>query len=618
VNCGRVLAGLLLVAAVASGAESSWAKADRAEFLELLRDIEEAGDGVWIAQARRLGKLYDGEAWIEGIRTTSEVHGVALFRGNRAEAGSNPGGAGGATRATVHVTRRGPSVTLLLAAWEPINWTIKLGPGARVERVIFFGNRAQRFTGVRGSRVSYGGRSFALSPREEAFSALAAAALPMLNKKPIETFVGRTEPGGKAIEVGPGAAVWRRQMLLRSMRRLHARATSNRTGWTILAAQNHVVPIVAGVNGRSRVFCDATPEGILADTQSALPRGAFAVAVDPESGHRYFLTQTSIIEQDTTGRQLRTIRLPVYLGRRGYAGDVVYDARRRRIIVVSLVGSMVSYSLRAQAWEPLGERTSGRVLRFGRGGTKLVSAAAWDGGRDCFWTLHARGKIAYLQRYSSFGVRGSAVKCQLTSNLQVGVRNGVELAAVGRHLAIFTPDWRGRKRGVTSICYLIDPDTSKLVRQLKLQTIAAAGAPAAQDLPLLWNQLQGPDPYSATRRLARGGESVVAYLSRRWTAMPLVGEQELGDVLGELDSPSAYVRSQAFARLAGASPAMRTRLETAIGQQDSPEVRMSLRRLLDDFDERADIAARMQRVLVSMPGNSARELRERLTPGLRK
>ncbi len=616
-NCGRVLAGLLLVAAVASGAESSWAKADRAEFLELLRDIEEAGDGVWIAQARRLGKLYDGEAWIEGIRTTSEVHGVALFRGNRVGAGSNPGGAGGATRATVHVTRRGPSVTLLLAAREPINWTIKVGPGARVQRVIFFGNRAQRFTGVHASRVSYGGRSFALSPREEAFSALAAAALPMLNKKPIETFVGRTEPGGKAIEVGPGAAIWRRQMLLRSMRRLHTRATSNRTGWTILAAQNHVVPIVAGVNGRSRVFCDATPEGILADTQAALPRGAFAVAVNPESANRYFLTQTAIVEQDAAGNQLRKIRLPVYLGRRGYAGDVVYDARRRRIIVVSLVGSMASYSLRAQAWEPLGERTNRRVLRFGRG-TQFVSAAAWDGGRDCFWTLHARGKIAYLQRYSSSGVRGSVVKCQLTSNLNVGVRNGVELAVVGRHLAIFTPDWRGRRRSVTSICYLIDPDTSKLVRKLKLQTIAAASGPGAQDLPLLWNQLQGPDPYSAIRRLARGGESVVAYLSRRWTAMPLVGEEELGDVLIELDSPSAYIRSHAFARLAGASPAMRTRLEKAIGQQESPEVRMSLRRLLDDFDERPDIVARMRRVLLAIPGTSARELRERLTPGLRK
>ena len=595
----RAVAGLLLLIAAASAAEDSWAKADRTEFLGLLQDIERAGDAVWVAQARRLQRLYDGDAWVEGIRSTTEVHGVALVRGKRA---------------TVHVTRRGPAITLILAAHDPVEWTVTTGDGARVVRALYFGNRGQRVNGLGAGQVGYGGTSFVLNPRETAYTTFARAARTLLKGKRIETYVGLTTARGGAIEVGPGSALWRRQMLRQSMRRLHERATRRSAASARRDAERHVSPIIAWTHGGSRVFCDATPRGIVSDSQMTIPRGAFAVAVDPESGHRYFLTQTEIVVQGSGGRDIERIPLPAWLGRRGWAADIVFDARRRRIIAVNIGGGMGAYSIRTRTWETLGQevRLNGRVFRVRSEG--ILTALAWDAGRDGFWSLHVRGRDCTLRAYTAQGVRGSSAKFRLPLNLQAGARNGTEIAVVQGYVAIFAPTWAARRKRETTRCFLVEPVLGRIVADNRLRPIGTLPVPQPGELPALWEQLGGADPYSAILRLSRGREAVVAYMTRRWDEMPVVGEEEFRNTLVALDSTSAYARSYAFAQLSRSGPAMCGRLETEIERQDSPEVRMALRRIVDDIRSGPDIAARMDRVLANVPGAAARTLRLRLRP----
>lgn len=64
---------------------------------------------------------------------------------------------GSSNPATVHVTRTGAPIVLVLSSYEPVNWVIDAAAGARVERVILNGFNHHTVTGVTAPVDDYSG-----------------------------------------------------------------------------------------------------------------------------------------------------------------------------------------------------------------------------------------------------------------------------------------------------------------------------------------------------------------------------------------------------------------------------------------------------------------------------
>ncbi|MHC4955284.1 MAG: hypothetical protein ACYTGZ_15630 [Planctomycetota bacterium] len=604
--------------ALASDWEDPWVKADREEFDRLHREILAVKEPVWTSEANRLRRAFETGGWTEAKRAAVEVHGVALMRGDREKKPADPVLKGkakrGPTRATVHVTRTGCDVVLVLCGFESIDWRVTKARGVRLKKVLLYGRGQQRVRGVELKRVQHRTRHFVLNRREDAFGQFASRILPDVPGGTIHTYVGRVDPEGNVLNVGKEDPAWRRQMLIRAISALEIRATRKRREKQMRSANGQVFPMIIWENGRRR-YCDATPAGFIADTFALTPGSAFSVAVDPDSGRRYFLDHLKIQEQNGSGRRLGTIKLPFWLGRPGWAADMVHDGRRNRLVVVTMSGVMGAFDLRTRDWEPLGATPTrgGRMAaQFNWSRDGILTALAWDTPRDCFWALHASGRRLRIRRYTAHGTATAPLTFKLPVAVQAGPRNGVVMRVVNGNLAIFTVGWQARRRRVTDKCFVINPKSGHIVHRFTMRSFPALPRPQPNDLPQLWRELGGPDCYSAVQRLSRGDGRVVDYLASEWAKFPTIADDEFNEALRALDSPEADVRADAFARLAIGGAPMRSRFEAAIEREESPEVRMALRRLVDELDRAPNLTGRMSRVLEAIGSAQATALRKKL------
>jgi len=603
-----LLAAFLLLTSVASGWDDPWIVADRDELIRLYQTIASAEDPRWLRDAKEIRRVYERGEFVEGVRARDEVHGVALRRGNRTDTRA----VGKPSRATVRVTRKGCGIYLVLCGFDAIDWRIEVDKGVDLKKVLVYGKAPQRIRGVVPSKVVHRDRVFVLNHREQEYPRFATLVGRTVPGRKLHTYVGQVDPDNRDLVVGKENGAWRRQMMLGAMRRLEFRAMAQRRARDLRAATGTVYPMIVWARGGTRWFCKATAAGLVENTMIPSPRAAFSVAVDPESGRRFFLDNSQIREFSATGTQLRAIRLPSWIGRAGWAADIVYDGRRRRLVVVSMMGQLGEYPLAEREWRSLGERfTPGAAMRFrGWGRFGILTAMTWDARRDCFWGLYVNGGTLRLRRFSAHGdAAENARSFRLPVKVQSGPRNGVVLRMIGDRLVIFTVDWAGRKRRATSQSFIVDPKTGRVTQQQKLRQFPLLPAPMTGDLPMLWSDLNGPDCYSALCRLGRGGDNVVEFLHSEWNKLPILDEKVFRDALVDLDSPDTGLRIHAAARLAGAGPAMRGALAEAIESEQSPEVRMTLGWLLEEIDRGPNLMARLERILDAIATRKAKEFR---------
>lgn len=598
----------MLVASIAFGEDGASAVADREELIRLYDAIAEAADARWLRDAKALRRAYENGKFVEGVRQRTEVHGVALQRGDRTPAER---AAGKPSRATVRVTRTGCGVYLVLCGYDAIDWRVRVDEGVDLRAVLVYGVRAQRVRGLPPNKVAHKDRVFVMDHRGREYARFASVVARHVPGRTVHTFNGRPEPKGAVLVVGRESAAWRRQMLLDSMRDLERRALQESRLRELRAQTSTLVPMIAWGKDGSRYECDASIGGLVQSSMRASPRTAFALTVDPETGRRYILDHVELQEYSAEGKHLGSIALPAWLARGGFAADLAFDSRRRRLVVVTMAAEFAEYPLGTREWRSLGSHVprqlAGRFRGFSRDG--VVTGMAWDARRDCFWLLYVAGRTQRLRRFSADGfVEGEGSLLRLSGRIQGGARNGTVVRMLGSNVAVFTVALvtRGRKqKRSTSRSFVIDPMKARLLGSYGLKDVPSIPAPAGGDLPGLWAELIGPDCYSAVRRLGRGDDETVAFLRAEWNQQPLLNAEDMQQLLWDLESSHAARRWDAMRRLAQVGSVMRPQLAKAVDSVESPQVRMLLQLRIDDIDEGPDLPRRLDQVLTAIGTDKA-------------
>jgi hypothetical protein len=594
---------LLLLAAVVWADEDPWTKAERNEFEQLFRQIQALKDPRWRARAYDIQRQFKQGVWSEKESGEREVHCVALFRGSKPDAKA-PRRARAPTQATVQLNRQGP-VVLVLCGYESVEWTIEVSKGVRLERVLVLGRQAQLVRGVSPKLVKHVGRMFVLNRREASFAQLEAAVAPYVQGARIKTYVGAVDPDGKPVRVGPGSGAWRRQMLLEALRDLHWDATRRSRDARLASLRRFVFPTLIWNTARGRVFCDCTAAGSIRDTMEQLPNGVFSVALDPETGRRYYLSQRHVEERDRHGGRLARLKIPNWFGGRIWSGALAFDSRRRRLVMSSMNFGLAAYDLESREWQRVGGAQARRA-NFVRlaASDGLLSAFCYDPGRDCFWALHSNRGRATLHRLDALGQLKRRVRIRHPLKFQPGTQNGATIHPAGEHLVLIAGSGVGRRGRTPSRSLVLSPDDGTIFLQAEFRRLPRLDPPARRDWDSLWANLKGGEPYGAMRLFARGRAPLVEYLRRKWEAEPMPAEEAVRRALKDLGARDPEVRSRAFAVLSEGGPRLIVRLEAEVARQSSPEVRLALRRLLSQSAGQPNLRARLLLTLerVNAPG----------------
>jgi len=125
---------------------------------------------------------------------------------------------------------------------------------------------------------------------------------------------------------------------------------------------------------------------------------------------------------------------------------------------------------------------------------------------------------------------------------------------------------------------------------VKVEVLAGENALAPEAMALLWAQLADRDPVKACGAitpLVLAGDSAARFLGDRLPAL-IVDERKVGKLIAELDADDWKVRHSASVALEGLGPVVSPRLEAALRQTTSLEVKTRLEAILASIEKRTD------------------------------
>lgn len=181
--------------------------------------------------------------------------------------------------------------------------------------------------------------------------------------------------------------------------------------------------------------------------------------------------------------------------------------------------------------------------------------------------------------------------------------------------------------GVTAVAFAPDGrtlasgslDTTVLLWDMAaVPTPAVAPEPTAEALAALWKDLESADAalaYQALVKLASSPQQSVAFLAKQLRTVPAVDAAQVARHLAALDSEDFAARRQAAQELERLGESARGPMARALEGNPSPEVRQTVRRLLDSLDRAAVRDRRAVEALERAGTEEAQRLLRQLAQG---
>jgi hypothetical protein len=387
-----------------------------------------------------------------------DVSVVGVYVGARppgAPAAPPMGGRRNVGGASVEVRPTGRALVLVLCAYEPVKWELRVVPGARLEKVILSGYHDQEVTGVpQGVAVeehtndAKPGDYFYAYSRRDASYLPTMAAVQRLTGRPVTTFQGRYAYGDRPFVVGPGDPEWDAQRVLARLESLHGVATAAERQRVVeelgRARFEGVWPVRLNeelirsdprirVNLLSSAVATFDITGPLADTLRGTEAWVRQVAVDPAGPTYYGTDGRVVIRLHLTRPFARPMTLPAPRVM-GPCTAIAFDTSRRRLMVASALGpgtTLYTYAPDTGQW------SSGVALA----GFHQLAALAYSIHDDCFYAVtQPRGDdIPAIVKLSPEGAGEWRIPLLEPIPEAVPVpRASVQLSTVGRLLALMT------------------------------------------------------------------------------------------------------------------------------------------------------------------------------------
>jgi hypothetical protein len=451
------------------------------KFADIMREADRlrgAGDGDGAnrieAELQRFRDRAAGRA-SGGGGDEPELHVVGLYVAAQPQGAPRTLGTHPVGTAAVEVRATGRPVVLVLCAYEPVKWDVRVAPGARLEKVLLGGYYDQEAVGVpAGVPVEEHAHAagtpdyfFAYTRDGDAYPRMART-VRKLTGLPVTTFQGRYAFAGKTIVVGPGNVLWEAQKILADLEPLHRRATAFERDRAREAVRPLRFRALWRTPGRHKIapndlLAEFDATGPLEATVRPLPRPTMShVAIDP-AGPTYYGSEGHVLVRfDLEGEFVPVPKDPM-LPPPSLCRGLAFDTRRRRVAFASRSGpgsSLYTYAPDSGQWTwsaPIG------------GASELV-ALAYSAEDDCFYALDrpfSRDEPTSIVRITPAGVGEWRIPlAERLGDLDVLLRSPPQLVAVGGLLAVIAPpadDPDAPEGGERQRCILVDPRANKVV-----------------------------------------------------------------------------------------------------------------------------------------------------------
>ncbi len=595
----------------------------------LLKQIEHAAGGVELLRSN--GKTKEAEAYAEKLaRYRSRLPGQPGPATDQPELHAVCVGRAHGT--VVQVTYQAAPIVLVLCGHETAEWTLRVAPGVRLQKVIVGGQARQRVEGLpdRVPIESYTiveqspnafqlGASDANEESEQAFEVLER----ITGLRPTTFQAMPMRPRGPLI-VGPEGAGWCAKLNERALADLVDDLPAPRNArrerlervefpalWTTAVAGQQF-GIMRGGPQASLEWATFTPRGPLGDTLVSLPGDLEQVAVDPRGPVFYGVRGNEVLRVDPASGQAEALVVDAGVPALNPPLAIALDTKRRRLVVSSSHQSCwLGYDLEQKTWSLLG-RPGNQIFAltyapsedafyaftenhgpFGSGCVKYNPFGAQLARYDMAQPgLGYRGRGRYrMPRYAYFRHHGARWQLAHADGLLFVVRS-----ASGQY-----PPRPGRAMGGIEID-AFDPATGETIEFGPAKVHPGFKGLPAGEFDSVWTALGEEDAGLAQKavwRLAAGGDAAVAEIDRRLTAPPAVDHAQVGKLIEQLDARQAEARKAAFAELSELGGAIAADLEAA-AKHPSAEVRSQIRRLQKNAQELLPATPRARQELGAM------------------
>lgn len=513
----------------------------------------------------------------------------------------------------VRVTDTTRPIVLALCSYNESQWTVDVGAGVNLKRVIVGGYHRQRVNGVpEGVPLdiyTYDDRTggFHTYKRDDPRFADVTRTLRDKTGLDITTFQGTYKYTGHPIVIGPENSEWRIQRLVDSLDKLLKSAEETQSGrraarWKELRFCARYFKTHARHGGQPEtLYAEFTVRGPLMHTVEPFRVSAEQVVEDSKSDSFILRNRGDITVMDRETGVSEQLEWDATLPRLSWPSAIALDSRRNRLLLTSFGGGGYLYGcdLETEKWS---------VLRKpGLGSSALVYSEQ----EDVLYGLNLNmggERLRALTKFNPEGVVLSQVNLTEPIALDRHFSSCVQLRYAAGYVAILTalPTARPDRalplqvQPVSMQVHVVDPESGKVVYHGKLEPHVAFQNLSDATLRSLWSDLLIADDDKADKlawHMATGHENTVRFLAGRFRAEQTYEADEVRRLIADLDSDRFATRQKAYETLRSMGSVVRTVVEEAVEQKVSAEVRSRLRRLLETWNEGVSTDPELRREL---------------------
>ena len=541
-----------------------------------------------------------------------DLHVVGLYEGAYPNGERHSGNNHPQDVATVELKSIGQPIVLVLTAYEPVKWELRLGKRVTIQKLILQGYYGQEAIGlpkdvpvVNEAGQAFRKRIFAYKRDQVRNYYPLVKRLREITGLEITTFQGTYAYRGNAFVIGPENSDWRIQLVERRMDSLHRTATRferdrQREEVQSIRFQAMCHPPTnyqqrfRTVNFTWGAF---TPTGPIAKTLKPVGKNTKQLAVDPRGPRFFTIGRNGVAELYLGAEKTQSIDIAANLPKLSWPCGLAFDTKRRRLILTSLGGEgfMYSYAVDDKKWSLV---TSMNNID--------LSCLAYSAERDVFVGLktnHA-GNQGTLLTFSATGalLQQTPLDKRIPFDRQLH-QSVTQIAAAGRQVVIIAPprpDLQTPGNPITSRIYLVDPRSGKILFSSISQPHADRRTFNADELAEIWNGLLTSDGNAADKlmwQLAAGQDVSVAFLQKQFKPFVKADKQLIQQLIRQLDSEDFKTRQAAHKKLNELGGLAGTELADAAKNHPSTEVRTRARRILDRVERGAGSAPEPRREL---------------------
>jgi hypothetical protein len=321
-----------------------------AEIKAVIAELRKDGD---VKEADRIAgrfkeirSLLTGEFREPGEDLDVEMHAVGVYRGEVPpeveRTVKHPIG-----YAEVRVTYTGRPMILVLTAYEPVAWNVRLAEGVKIQKVVCCGHYAQDVTGlpkdvpVEGKGDSRGEGVYAHQP-EQLEGRFGDYLRKNFGMQPVSFQVSHAYRGTPFV-VGPENAQWRSEKVWQQLEPFHREVTAAKRAALIAELKKIRFPTIHIAVAADRFHADATslatfnPLGPIKSSLKPLEKPCRQVVLDTDATRYYGVTPAAdrtVVEIDPATGKFTDLGVPE-LSRLERDGYLAYDSKRKRLLVAS-------------------------------------------------------------------------------------------------------------------------------------------------------------------------------------------------------------------------------------------------------------------------------------------